>query len=355
VLRRHRDSVLVAVGFTALSCAYFSWEALPHPGRVLPLGASPEVLVWSFGWWEHALATLTNPFVSHAVYAPYGVNITWTYTAPGLAFLFSPLTALFGPVVSYNVAYVLAPALAAWTGYLLCRYLTGSLWASLVGGYLFGFSDAALRQIKEGAINLSWIFLFPLIALVVLRFVRGELSGRGLAPRLGALIALQLTISTEYALMASLGLAACLLLGYVFDPPLRNRLRASVLPIVGGYGLALLFIAPFSYYLLFDFVREPIQSNLKLYGSDSLSFLVPNEVIAIGGNDLGSIAITTRPARCPTSGSRPRSSSSSTRSAPGAPAEGGSCSRRSCSPSWSPSGSSCRCTGTPSLMRRGGK
>jgi hypothetical protein len=248
------------------------------------------VIVWSFGWWEHALATGTNPFVSHAAYAPYGINIAWTYTAPGLALAFSPLTAVVGPVASYNVAYVLAPALAAWTGYLFCRYLTGSLWAALIGGYLFGFSDAALRQTKEGALNLSWIFLLPLIGLVVLRYIRTELSGRGLAWRLGVLIAFQLTISTEFALSATLALAACLLLGYVFAAQLRPVLRRAVAPIAAGYGLGLVFAAPFTYYLLSDFPLATMETQQKLNGSDALGAIVPNEVVAIGGNDLGTIA-----------------------------------------------------------------
>ncbi len=106
-------------------------------------------------------------------------------SAPGLALAFSPLTVLVGPIVSYNVAGILLPALSAWTGYLLCRYLTRSTWASLVGGYLFGFSTANLRQISPGNVNLSAVFLFPLVALVVLKYLRRELSGRGLAWRLG--------------------------------------------------------------------------------------------------------------------------------------------------------------------------
>ncbi len=107
---------------------------------MLGSGRDPEIFVWSFAWWQHALATGQNPFVSHAVYAPDGINLAWATSVPGLAIPFVPLTWLFGPVASYNVAALLLPAAAAWTAFLLCRYLTGALWPSLVGGYLFGFS-----------------------------------------------------------------------------------------------------------------------------------------------------------------------------------------------------------------------
>ena len=77
---------------------------------MLGSGRDPEIFVWSFAWWQHALATGQNPFVSHAVYAPDGINLAWATSVPGLAIPFAPLTWLFGPVASYNVAALLLPA-----------------------------------------------------------------------------------------------------------------------------------------------------------------------------------------------------------------------------------------------------
>ena len=74
--------------------------------------------------------------------------------------------------------------MTAWTAFLLCRYLTRSLWASLVGGYLFGFSSYMIGQI-EGHLHMTTVFLLPLIALVVIRYVRHGLDGLNLAIRLG--------------------------------------------------------------------------------------------------------------------------------------------------------------------------
>ena len=84
----------------------------------------------------------------------------------------------FGPVVAYNARCDAVPALAALTAYLLCRHLTGSLWASLVGGYLFGFSSYMLGQ-ELGHLHMTAVFLLPLVALAVVRFVREEIDGRG--------------------------------------------------------------------------------------------------------------------------------------------------------------------------------
>ena len=42
-----------------------------HPGRaILGSGRDPQIFVWSFAWWPHAIGTWQNPFVTHAIYAP---------------------------------------------------------------------------------------------------------------------------------------------------------------------------------------------------------------------------------------------------------------------------------------------
>ncbi|MBV8599749.1 MAG: hypothetical protein JO017_13090, partial [Actinobacteria bacterium] len=132
-MRRRLVDAGVLTGYALLSFAYVGWEVVSHPGRYLIAGytGDPEYFVWSYAWWPHAIGHAINPFVSHAIYAPSGINLTWTATTPGLAVVLTPVTLLFGPAVSYNVAAVLLPALAAWTAYLLCRYLTRSVWASV--------------------------------------------------------------------------------------------------------------------------------------------------------------------------------------------------------------------------------
>lgn len=286
---RRAERPVVLAAYLALSFVYFGWRLLPHPGRVIFGNENAPLYIWSFGWWPHALSSWTNPFVSHALYGGAGLNLAWTPSAPGLAFVFSPLTALVGPVASFNVAGILLPAVSAWTGYLLCRFLTGSTWAALIGGYLFGFSTANLRQVSPGNINLSAVFLLPLIALVVLRYLRSELTARGLAWRLGVLLAFQLTISTEFTVMVTLALVVCLPLAYWLAPELRGRVGAAIGPIVAAYALAAVFAAPFVYYLLFHFDSNPVVTNIKVWGTDLLAAFVPSFVIGIGGQDLGSL------------------------------------------------------------------
>jgi hypothetical protein len=289
---RVNTSFAVFLGFAAVSFAYFGWRLLPHPGREL-VGVGDqndaEIFVWSFAWWPHAILTWTNPFFSHVVYAPTGIDLAWVTSVPGLALMFSPVTLLFGPSVSYNVAAVLLPALSAWTAFLLCRYLTRSAGASIVGGYLYGFSSYMLAHQSAGHLNLTAVFLVPLVVLVVFRHLREDVSPRGLAWRLGLLVALQVYISTEVSVTVTLVLALGLALGFALVPGARPRIRSSLRPIAAGYALAGLLAAPLVYYALTGLATGAVDFA-SLFGADLLNLVVPTRVIGSGGQWFASVA-----------------------------------------------------------------
>src|SRR5579864_4398541 len=224
--------------FLAISFLYFGRPVASHPGRLLiGRGSDPGIFLWSFAWVPHALLHGENPIYTHAIWAPTGMDLAWVASAPGLALVFAPLTLTAGPIVAYNVAAVLLPALAAWTAFLLCRRLTNGFWPSLVGGYLFGFSAFMLGH-EEGHLHLTSAFLVPLVALVMLDFVRGRLNRVGLAARLGLLLAAQLLLSTEVFATVTLALAVAVVLASALVRSARPRLLRLAAPLAGGYALA---------------------------------------------------------------------------------------------------------------------
>ena len=285
-----RRDVLVLLGFAAISFGYFGWRVLPHPGReLIGTGADPLIFVWSFAWWPHAILHGTNPFVTHALYAPAGANLAWTTSVPTLALAFAPFTLLVGPVASYNLAAILLPALAAWSAYRLCLCLTGSPWASLFGGYLFGFSSLILAQQLQGHLDLTGVFLLPLLTLALVRFIRGELTGRRLAVRFGVLLALQFAISTEITLTFTLALALGLLLATILVRERRSRLRALLRPLAAGYGLGALISAPLVVYAVLGFPHQGY-SGAQESGTDLMNLIVPTQVNAIAGSSFPSVS-----------------------------------------------------------------
>jgi len=276
--RRHRLAAIGALAvYSAFAFLFFGlWLLTGSGSRYLGQGTDPQIFIWAFAWWPHAITHAMNPFVSHAVWSPEGIDLAWTTTVPALAIVFSPLTFLAGPVVSYNVAAVVMPALAAWTAFLLCRHVTERFWPSLAGGYLFGFSSFMVGQ-ELGHMQLTPAFLLPLIALVVLRYLEGGLGGRGLVLRLGPLLALQLLIGTELEFTVTLALACSLVIGYAVAPSLRGRLVASIGPLVGAYVFAVVLTAPFVYYLLVGLHSEGFHHPWA-YNADLVNFVVPTRL-----------------------------------------------------------------------------
>jgi hypothetical protein len=286
--RRGSTSASVLALYVLISFAYWGARLFPHPGRFyIGTATDPQIFIWSFAWWPHALGHALNPFQASAVWAPQGLNLAWTATSPGLAIAFTPLTLLTGPVASYDVAAFLMPALAAWTAFLLCRYLTRSLWASLVGGYLFGFSSYMAGQI-DGHLHMTSVFLLPLIALVVIRYVEYDLDGWNLAIRLGPMLALQLTFSTENAFSITLALAVGIVLAFLFVSSARRRLVALLKPLVGSYAFGFVLASPLLYYALKGFQSGSVNQPTS-YTTDLLNLVVPTPHL-LGGERLAHIA-----------------------------------------------------------------
>jgi hypothetical protein len=130
-----RYSLASLLIYFGLSLFFFGRSLAGHFSNAhLGTGPDPSVMIWMLVWWSHSLGHRLNVFVTHAIWAPSGFNLAWATCIPLAAWIALPLTRTFGPVVSYNLLCLLAPALASWTAFILCRYLTNSYWPSLIGG-----------------------------------------------------------------------------------------------------------------------------------------------------------------------------------------------------------------------------
>lgn len=160
------------------------------------VGSDPFDSTWFLAWWPYALTRHIDPFFTSLIWYPTGVSLLWVTSVPLLSFLGWPLTATFGPVLTYNLLIVTAPVFSAWSAYFLCRHVSRNFAAALVGGFLFGFSTYETSQ-SIGALNLTIIFCVPLLLLVVLKRLDDELS-RPAAVALAALLLLaQFLIAIE--------------------------------------------------------------------------------------------------------------------------------------------------------------
>ncbi len=284
-----RASLAVLALYAAIAFAYFGVPLLLGSGReYVGLPDDPQIPIWGFAWWLHAIEHFQNPFIERVLWAPSGVNIAWVNSLPALAVVFAPVTALIGPVATYNLVAILLPAVSAWSAFLLCRHVTRKLWPSVVGGYLFGFSSYVVGHML-GQPQLTAVFVIPLVALVVLRRLEGELDARGVVLRVAPLVAIEIYSSTELALTLTLVLAASLVLGFVLAPAMRRPIRSSLAPLAYAYAVAGLLGAPLLYYSL----RYPRLAGFQppaRYTADLLNFVLPTSLEASGAGWAGRIA-----------------------------------------------------------------
>jgi hypothetical protein len=291
-LEHRARSVWVFLGYLAVAILFFGIPVLPHMTtryiglagpRLGPGVADPGFYMWSFAWWPHALTHGINPFFTHAVWAPVGFNIAWTTSVPGAALAAWPITALFGPVASYNAWMLLAPALAAWSAFLLCRHVTKAFWPSVAGGFLFGFSSYELAQMTTH-LDLSLVFVVPLVIYLVLKRLDGEISVR----RFVALFTLALVAQFSFFLevffsMTVFGAIVLLVALALADPDTRARLRQATKHIGVAYLAAGVIVSPYLYYAVVHGLPPSFPAWPTRYSSDLLNFVWPTRVAAVNG------------------------------------------------------------------------
>jgi hypothetical protein len=221
------------------------WRSLvPHLAtRTLGGGLlDPGLFIWWLKWTPYALTHGLNPFRSTYLDAPDGISAMWNTSVLGLGVLFAPVTLLFGAVVSFNLACILGPPLSAWTAWLWLRRHVRDV-SAMIGGLVFGFSPFVIAQSRAGHLNFTWLFLLPVILMLVEDLLwRSPRPRRPQAPLLGLVVALQLLIGSEALLIFTLGCAGLALLLGVSNPRAawhRLRVLLPAAAIATGVGVAL--------------------------------------------------------------------------------------------------------------------
>jgi hypothetical protein len=276
--------------YLSLSIYYFGIPIIFHPSQLYVGvgGADPTTFMWCLVWWPHALLNHSNPFISHAIWAPSGYNLAWATSIPGLSLLAHPITHRFGPVVSYNVLCLLAPTSAAWGAFLLCRSIVRKFWPTLLGGYVFGFSPYILGHMR-GHLCLVMVFPIPIIVLLVFLELNRTISRRRAIIALTLILTFEFLTSTEtFATATIVGafVIASALLTFPVDG--RRAIWSSLLPLACAYAATVLLLTPYLYYVFARGEPPPI-NPAQTYSADLLNFLLPTKVTLIGHNQFAAV------------------------------------------------------------------
>jgi hypothetical protein len=281
--------------YLPLALVTIGWHAVSHFSSVCACEGieDPASYMWALSWWPHAIAHGLNPFVTHYLWSPTGVNVAQGAMIPTAAIVMAPVTELAGPVVSYNILSIASPILAAFTAYLLCRRLVHRELPAIVGGYLFGFSSYEFAQLTTHP-NLTLIFLIPLFVLVALRRVDRAMSRRAYVIIMAFLFILQAGLSTEL-LAECVGFGAILLVSarFLAPEPHRSRVNDLISESASAGLIALILASPFFYYALFSGgFPEGIPGLSDVYALDFLNPIFPTGATWLGHNDFLSLSRT---------------------------------------------------------------
>jgi hypothetical protein len=246
---RGLTALVIYLGITAWYAAplihYVSMPVLGH--------GSPDAnfYVWCMRWFPFALSHGLNPLYSSQIMAPGGISLAWTTPVPVVAVVMWPVTAMFGPVVSYNLAVLLVPPVTGLAAFIAAHRLTGRFWASLLAGAVYGFSPFMAMHDGRGDLNLSAIILFPLMVYLVLLWRDGALRRTGFVIWMAVAMTLQFYIFTEFFADMTILMAAALVIGYAVAGHSERRAVARLAALIAmAYAGALLLASPYLSYAL---------------------------------------------------------------------------------------------------------
>ncbi len=244
----------------------------------------PQIYLWCFEWWPFAIAHHLSAFHPRVMWAPEGTDLAWGATSvPLLSLAAAPVTMRFGPVVSFNLANLLMPALTALSGFVLARRVVGRTWPAMLGGFIYGFSAYMAGHQSGGHLNLTAAFLVPVVLYLALLRLDEEIGRAGFVVALAATLVCQFLIGQEiFATIVMFG-ATALLVAYLTFPAITDRIRS--LAILSAIALAASGVAltPYLYRVVVasGLSSHPVWRTTP-FGTDLLELLIPTNTLMIG-------------------------------------------------------------------------
>jgi hypothetical protein len=226
-----RGELVLLAGF-ALLAILSTWPMVATLGAATGTRGDYLNNLWNAWWLEHALREGHTPFWTDYLYFPDGISLARHTLSPLNALALAGLAKLVAPHAAFSLLVLAHFTLSAWCGYLLARYVSGSLAGGVLGGVLYSFCPFHYFYLCQ--INVFSFEFVPLALLFALRYAREG----GRASLVGAILALAGLAATieyyvVYAYLALAVLALCAR-GWGGAVPLTQLWRR--LALAGGLG-----------------------------------------------------------------------------------------------------------------------
>jgi hypothetical protein len=244
----------------------------------------PSIFIWSLQWVPLALSHHLNPLLTDYLHYPSGANLMWNTSILFPALVLTPVTDLFGPIVSYNVLAVLGMSLSGWCAFLAVRRYSRRWVSAAVGGLLYEFSPFLVVQINGHAQLFVAVFPPLLVLFADEILVRQRHRAWLIGVLLGVAAAAQLLTGTELlAISVLMAVPALITVAVIFRARLRERMP-YVIRAAGFAAAAFVVLAGYPLYIL---LLGPGRVSGALQGTGFVarptSFLLPSSFELIGG------------------------------------------------------------------------
>lgn len=281
---------LAFVLFLILSVIFFGIPVLSHmTTRYVGPTQDPTQFIMAMLWWPRALFHGTNPFIDRWIWMPGGQNLLWVTSMPLISLIMSPVTAIVGPVASYNIAMLLGPVLCAWAMYFLLSVLTKQWALQMWGGYVFGFSSYILGE-TLGHLILIWAFPLPLLVLIGIHVYRMQ-ANSVIPPRRYRIWAVTLLIFLFGSTMEIFATfvffsTLALIIAHLFaikNPLLRHRVLSLSRWVLTTYILVALAISPLVAWMLAHPSYSGPPYSPAMFSANLLNYFIPTPLTWLGG------------------------------------------------------------------------
>jgi hypothetical protein len=261
--------------YVAVSVGVFGVMVIGSPARVyIGYDTDPSVMMWLITWWPHALTHNLNPFLTKVIWAPIGYNLAWATSMPAPSLLAYPMTRRFGPVVTYNLLCLAAPALNATAAFLLCTRLSRRFLVALTGGYIFGFSPFVLGHELAGHLFLTFTPWVPLLLYLALHFIEHEMRSWHFIGMSALLATAQcLTAAETFMTAAMMGTLTILVAALILPANSRPMLARLFKVLCVSALVTAVLISPYIYYAIA--YREHLTAGGSFFNSGLGALFVP--------------------------------------------------------------------------------
>ncbi|MFI7605006.1 DUF2079 domain-containing protein [Micromonospora sp. NPDC049366] len=225
--RDRRADLLVVLAALALAVWVTSGLWRDPNVRTVTVNSSDQALFeWLLAFGGNALTHGENPFFTHLINVPDGVNLAVNTSITVYAVVFAPLTYLVGPPVTFLVILTLNLAATAVAWYwLLSRQFVRSRLAAAVGGLFIAYSPG---MVSHANAHLNWTagWLVPLLIWRLFALRRpGHWLRDGIV--LGVLVAVAFSIAAEGLFFTALALGVFVAV-WALHPARRAEARAAL-------------------------------------------------------------------------------------------------------------------------------